>query len=245
MASMPTVARSPVVDSGIEMKPGRHPFPSAVTAAAAGRTSVPNSVPYPRPMGAEHTSLAVVRDWGESIEFGDDYLRGHCSRVAEQADALAGSLGIDARTRATIVAGAYLHAVGRLRLPRAIHHKPGLLTPVERATVQRIPIWGTEILAKSALPWDVKPIVRWLNERVDGTGYPDRLRGDEIPLAVQIVGIANVFVALTSPRAHRPAMPAAQAVRRLALLRTSWSGELLLTYLAQLQANYAGSLCLV
>jgi HD-GYP domain-containing protein (c-di-GMP phosphodiesterase class II) len=234
-----------VIDSGIEMKPGRHPFSPRVNVAAASRASVSSNVPYTRPMGVEHTSLTVVRDWGESIEFGDDYLRGHCSRVAEHADGLAESLGIDPRTRATILAGAYLHLVGRLRLPRAIQTKAGLLTPVERATVQRIPVWGAEILANSALPWDVRPIVRWHNERIDGTGYPDRLHGDQIPLAAQIVGIANVFVALTSARAHRPAMPAAQAVRRLAQFRTCWSDELFHAYIAQLQEIYAGSLCLV
>lgn len=196
-------------------------------------------------MGAEHTSLAVVRDWGESIEFSDEYLRGHCSRVAEHADVLAASLGIDARSRATILAGAYLHAVGRLRLPRSIQIKPGLLTPSEWESVRQIPVWGTEILAKSALPWDVKPIVRWHNERMDGTGYPDGLRGSEIPILAQIVGMANVFVALTSPRAHRLALPAALAVRRLALFRTRWSGDLLHAYIAQLQEIYTGSLFLV
>ena len=212
---------------------------------ASSRAAASDRVPYPRPMGAEHTSLTVVRDWGESIEFGDDYLRGHCSRVAEHADALAECLGIDPRSRATILAGAYLHLVGRLRLPRTIQNKAGVLTPGERATVQRIPVWGAEILAKSALPWDVRPIVRWHNERIDGSGYPDRLRGDEIPLQAQIVGMANVFVALTSPRAHRPAMSAPQAVRRLAQLRACWSGELFDAYIAQLQEIYAGSLCLV
>jgi putative two-component system response regulator len=227
------------------MSVDRHSFHSRADSAAAFRAPASNSVPYTRPMGAEHTSLTVVRDWGESIEFGDDYLRGHCSRVAEHADALAECLGIDPRTRATILAGAYLHLVGRLRLPRAIQNKAGLLTPGERATVQRIPLWGAEILAKSALPWDVRPIVRWHNERIDGTGYPDRLQGDEIPLPAQIVGMANVFVALTSPRAHRPAIPAAQAVRRLAQFRTCWSSELLNAYIAQLQEIYAGSLCLV
>ena len=227
------------------MKLDCHPFNSVGLTTATSRAAASDRVPYARPMGAEHTSLTVVRDWGESIEFGDDYLRGHCSRVADHADALAESLGIDPRTRATILAGAYLHLVGRLRLPHAIQNKPGLLTPGERAIVERIPVWGTEILAKSALPWDVRPIVRWHNERIDGTGYPDRLHGDDIPLPAQIVGMANVFVALTSPRAHRPAISAARAVRRLAQFRTCWSGELLHAYIAQLQEIYAGSLCLV
>lgn len=211
------------------------------TPPSGSRTSVPHF----GSMSAERTSLNVVRDWGQSIEFGEDCFRGHCSRVAQHAAALAASLEIDPRSRTTILAGAYLHAVGRLRLPRVIQSKSGLLTPSEWATVQQIPVWGTEILAKSALPWDVTPIVRWYNERVDGTGYPDGLRGDEFPLSAQIVGIANVFVAMTSPRAHRPAIPPALAVRQLAQFKDRWSAELLRAYLAHLQSIYRGSLCLV
>src|ERR1035437_5970000 len=74
------------------MKLDCHPFNSVGLTTATSRAAASDRVPYARPMGAEHTSLTVVRDWGESIEFGDDYLRGHCSRVADHADALAGSL---------------------------------------------------------------------------------------------------------------------------------------------------------
>jgi HD-GYP domain-containing protein (c-di-GMP phosphodiesterase class II) len=191
---------------------------------------------------AERTYLNVVREWGQSVEFGDEYLRGHCSRVAEHAVALAMSLGTDAQTQTTILAGAYLHGVGRLRVPRTIHQKPGMLTPSERAVVQESPLWGAEILSKVSLPWNVTPIVRWHNERVDGTGYPDGLRGEEIPLSAQIVGITNVFDALISPRAQRKALRPGQAVRELANLQGWWSEEVLQTYLGQLQTSYWGSL---
>ena len=193
---------------------------------------------------AERTYINVVREWGQSIEFGDEYLRGHCSRVAEQATTLAAALKTDSLTRSTIMAAAYLHGVGRLRLPRTIQTKPGILTPGERAIVEQIPVWGADILSNLVLPWDVAPVVRWHNERIDGTGYPDGLHGDAVPLAAQIVGIANVFDAMTSRRAYRPALSPGQAIRELAQSRNRWSAHVLQAYLTQLRATYAGSLSL-
>ena len=193
---------------------------------------------------AERNAFDIVREWGQSIEFADEYFRGHGVRVAEHAAALAAALRVDKRTRMTIVAGAYLHGVGRMRVPHAVLNKPGALTLHERSTVQQIPVWGTEIIANVELPWDVAPVVRWHNERADGTGYPDALRGDEIPLPAQIVGIANVFDALISPRAHRAALKPAQAIRALVRSRSSWSAALFDAYLNQLKARYPGSLSL-
>ncbi len=193
---------------------------------------------------AERNAFDIVREWGQSIEFADEFFRGHGVRVAEHAAALAAVLRVDTRTRMTIVAGAYLHGVGRMRVPHSVRNKPATLTLHERSTVQQIPVWGTEIVAKVELPWDVAPIVRWHNERADGTGYPDALRGDEIPLSAQIVGITNVFDALISPRAHRAALKPAQAIRALARSRNSWSAELVDAYLHQLRSRYPGSLSL-
>ncbi len=193
---------------------------------------------------AERNAFDIVREWGQSTEFADEYFRGHGVRVAEHAAALASALRVDGRTRMTIVAGAYLHGLGRMRVPHAVRNKPATLTLHERSTVQQIPVWGMEIVAKVELPWDVTPIIRWHNERADGTGYPDALRGDEIPLSAQIVGITNVFDALISPRAHRAALKPAQAIRALARSRKSWSAELFDAYLQQLKARYPGSLSL-
>lgn len=193
---------------------------------------------------AERTYLNVVREWGQSIEFGDEYRRGHCARVAEHAGNLAAALTNDAKMRTTILAGSYLFGVGRLRVPRTIQTKAGALTPNERATIEQIPVWGTEIVSKINLPWDVTPIVRWHTERCDGTGYPDGLRGDAIPLPAQVVGITNVFVAMTSPRAHRPAQRPGQAIREISQMKGRWSEDVLRTYLGQLRAIYPGPLSL-
>jgi HD-GYP domain-containing protein (c-di-GMP phosphodiesterase class II) len=222
---------------------GRQPlrFPAAPPERIRGRCGAAALVAADATI-AERTFLDIARIWGQSTEPADVFFQGHCTRVAEHAAELATALRMDARTRMTVVAGAYLHGVGRTRVPRAVHNKPVPLTPEERLTVEQIPVWGTEILAKANIPWDVAPIVRWHNERADGTGYPDALRGDEIPLAAQIVGIANVFDALTSPRPHRPALTPPQAVRAVSRSAESWSPELFHTYLHQLQARYPGSL---
>src|SRR5260370_30424510 len=100
------------------------------------------------------------------------------------------------------------------------------------------PIWGLELLASVACPWDLKPIIRWHHERYDGTGYPDRLRGDEIPLAAQIVGIVDVYDALTTARAYRPALPPAAALAEISAHRGWWSKRVFEAFFSVTQAGH-------
>jgi putative nucleotidyltransferase with HDIG domain len=171
----------------------------------------------------ENTYLAVVRDWGQSIESADSYTHGHCERVAENAVAVAIALGLDDHEQKTIRLGAYLHDVGKVKVPHEILNKPGALSPEEFEVIQMHPVWGIELLANVEFPWDIKPIIRWHHEKHSGAGYPDRLRGDEIPLSAQIVGIVDVYDALTTTRAYRPAMTAEAAVGIMTKMRDSWS----------------------
>ncbi|HEX9611607.1 MAG TPA: HD domain-containing phosphohydrolase, partial [Gemmatimonadales bacterium] len=171
----------------------------------------------------EGTYLAVVRDWGQSIESSDRYTFGHCERVAQNAVAMARLLGLDDEAETTILLGAYLHDVGKVRVPHEILSKRGPLTREEREVVQLHPIWGIELLANLEFPWDLKPIIRWHHERYDGTGYPDRLKGDHIPLAAQIVGILDVYDELTTAGPNQPALPVDQAVEWLTARRAWWS----------------------
>ncbi len=170
----------------------------------------------------EGTYLAVVREWGQSIESSDGYTFGHCERVARNAVAVARALGLDEQEETTILLGAYLHDVGKVRIPHEILHKPASLTDEERAVVQMHPVWGIELLANVDFPWDLKPIIRWHHERYDGSGYPDQLKGDEIPLSAQVVGILDVYDALTNPRAYAPPLPAAQALEAMTDCRGWW-----------------------
>src|SRR6266568_4986037 len=171
----------------------------------------------------EGTYLALVRAWGQSIESSDSYTFGHCERVAQHAVAMARALGLAEEDETTVLLGAYLHDVGKVRVPHEILRKPGPLTHEERELVEMHPIWGIELLANVEFPWDLKPIIRWHHERYDGSGYPDRLKGDEIPLAAQIVGILDVWDALTTARAHQPALPPAQALAEMTRCQGWWS----------------------
>jgi putative nucleotidyltransferase with HDIG domain len=163
----------------------------------------------------EETYLAIVRDWGQSIESADSYTFGHCERVAAYALEVARALGFDDVAQTTVRLGAYLHDLGKVRVPHEILNKPGALTREEFEVMQMHPVWGIELLATVEFPWDLKPIIRWHHEKYDGSGYPDRLRGDEIPVAAQVICIVDVYDALTTTRSYRGALSAEEALRRM------------------------------
>jgi putative nucleotidyltransferase with HDIG domain len=170
----------------------------------------------------EETYFAVVRDWGQSIESSDSYTFGHCERVAGYALALGRELGLDEEQLTTIRIGAYLHDLGKVRVPHEILNKPSALTPEEFRVIQMHPLWGLELLATVEFPWDIKPIIRWHHEKYDGSGYPDRLRGNEIPVNAQIICIVDVFDALTTSRSYRAAMSHTDALANIRQCRSWW-----------------------
>ena len=171
----------------------------------------------------EATYMTVVRDWGRSIESADTDTFGHCERVAGLAVKVARALGLDEGIRTSIRLGAYLHDVGKVRVPPEILTKPGPLTRDEMAVVEMHPMWGVELLAGIDFPWDLKPVIRWHHERYDGSGYPDHLRGDEIPVSAQIVGIVDMYDALTTNRPYRPALSHEAALAQIERSRAGWS----------------------
>jgi putative nucleotidyltransferase with HDIG domain len=175
----------------------------------------------------EATYLAVVREWGRSIELKDSETYGHSERVAQHAVALARRLGLSEHDETTILLGAYLHDLGKLRVPEEILAKPGALTGEERGVVRMHPLWGVELLADVEFPWDLKPIIRWHHERCDGSGYPDGLRGGQIPLAAQIVGIVEAYDALITPTSWQPALPVDLALACLGACRSWWAPPVL------------------
>jgi putative nucleotidyltransferase with HDIG domain len=171
----------------------------------------------------EGTYRAVVREWGRSIESAHSSTFTHCERVARSAVAVARALGLDDQAETAILLGAYLHDVGKVRVPHELLHKSDPLTTAEMAIVQMHPVWGVELLAGIEFPWDLKPIVRWHHEHCDGSGYPDRLQGDEIPLAAQIVGIVDTYDLLTAGRPNERSCSPAEAMARMMASRRWWS----------------------
>jgi putative nucleotidyltransferase with HDIG domain len=170
----------------------------------------------------EGTYFQVVREWGQSIESADSYTHGHCGRVAEYAVRVAGALGLDEGELTRIRLGAYLHDVGKVRVAPEIINKKGPLTPQEFEVIKNHPVWGLELLAAIEFPWDIKPIIRSHHEKYDGTGYPDGLRGNEIPVAAQIIGIVDMYDAMTTTRSYRPAMEPKVALEQMRVSREWW-----------------------
>ena len=184
----------------------------------------------------EATFLAVVREWGQSIESSDSYTFGHCERVATYAAAVARGLGLDDAQVTTVRLGAYLHDVGKIRVPHEILNKPGRLTDDEFDVIKLHPVWGIDLLEGVEFPWDIKPIIRWHHEKYDGTGYPDRLRGDEIPLHAMIIGIVDVYDALTTTRSYRPAMSQETALAQMEQCRGWWRPDVYAAFRLALHA---------
>lgn len=160
----------------------------------------------------EETYLRVVQAWGESIESKDRYTAGHCQRVADYATMLAAAIGFQGRDLTWLRMGAFLHDVGKMAVPPEVLNKPGALTAEEWELMRQHPVVGDEIVAEMKFPWDIRPIVRNHHERWDGGGYPDGLRGEEIPLTARILCVADVFDALTTARSYRPAMGREEAL---------------------------------
>jgi putative nucleotidyltransferase with HDIG domain len=180
----------------------------------------------------EGTFLKVVADWGQSIESTDRYTYGHCSRVAEYGLKVARALELGEEEQTTLRLGAYLHDLGKVRVPHEILNKPGRLSEEEFEVVKMHPVWGLELLAAVEFPWDIKPIIRWHHERYDGTGYPDRLKGDEIPLNAQIICIADVYDALTTTRSYRAAMTREEALPIMEESRHWWREDVYRAFLS-------------
>jgi HD-GYP domain-containing protein (c-di-GMP phosphodiesterase class II) len=109
-----------------------------------------------------------------------------------------------------------------MKVPHEVLNKPGRLDPGEFALMQQHTIYGVELLAGIEFPWDIRPIIRWHHERADGKGYPDGLVGEEIPLHAQVIGIVDVWDALTTDRPYRPAMPFDDAIAQMEACRGHW-----------------------
>ncbi|MBI4839573.1 MAG: response regulator [candidate division NC10 bacterium] len=162
----------------------------------------------------EHAE-AVLCTLGRSIEGRDPYTQGHCERLTDYAVALGQLLGLPEEDLSALQRGAYLHDLGKVAVPDAILLKTGSLTPEERGVMQRHAVIGEEICRPLRSLQAVWPIIRHHHERQDGSGYPDGLRGETIPLTARIIQVVDVFDALTTDRPYRRALPRVTALETL------------------------------
>ena len=158
---------------------------------------------------------SVILSLGLTIEARDPYTAGHCHRLAGYPLALGKRLGLADDQLVTLNRAAYLHDVGKIGIPDAILLKADRLTDAEYASMQQHTVIGDKLCSELRLLEDVRPIVRHHHERADGSGYPDGLKGDEIPLLARIVSVLDAFDALTTPRPYKPALSNERAIDEL------------------------------
>lgn len=150
-------------------------------------------------------SHAAFKDIAGLIAYRDKYTGEHSDEVEELAVKLAQIIGLSDDEVETIRASAAIHDIGKIAIPDSILNKPGPLDEQEWATMKQHPIIGSEIIKDLEIYRDVVPIVRHEHEHWDGSGYPDGLEGEQIPLGARIVAVADVYSALTTERSYRPA----------------------------------------
>lgn len=154
----------------------------------------------------ERSMHKTVQAIANTVEMRDPYTAGHQRRVAQLAVAIAKELGVEAaRMRGLHLAG-IVHDIGKIQIPTEILSKPGRLSDVEFRFIQLHAQAGFEILKDVEFPWPIADIVRQHHERINGTGYPQGLKGDEILLEARILSVADVVEAMASHRPYRPGL---------------------------------------
>ena len=157
-----------------------------------------------RPAEREDSSRLVIEALARAMTARDGYTYQHAQRVQRYAEALADQACIrDRRMLEAISAAALLHDIGKLGIPDRLLHEPGPLTADEYDQVKQHAIIGADILSAMAFPGPLALIVRHHHENWDGTGYPDGLRGEAIPIGARVLAIVDCYDALTSDRPYR------------------------------------------
>lgn len=161
------------------------------------------------------TILSSLQEFADFLDAKDPFSAGHSRRTAEIAVRLAERMRIDPDVIEEIRAGALLLDIGKVAVPDAILQKSSSLTPDEFEKIQIHPLASYEICRKLRMPESVLLIVRSHHERLDGSGYPDGLRGGEIPVPIRIVAVADAYDAMRCARPHRLGMSAEEALQQL------------------------------
>jgi putative two-component system response regulator len=172
---------------------------------------------------------AVLFSLALSIEAKDPYTEGHCDRLSKYSVALGEKLGLSENLRVALRRGGLVHDIGKLAVPESILLKPGPLTPEERKIMEKHTIDGERICAPLRSFRHVLPIIRHHHEKWDGSGYPDGLKGEKIPLTARILQVTDIYDALTTDRPYRKALPSekAFAIMREEVKRGWWDAVIL------------------
>jgi HD-GYP domain-containing protein (c-di-GMP phosphodiesterase class II) len=170
-----------------------------------------------RKAGEENKALflGTIRALSAAVEEKDPYTRGHSDRVTKYSVIIARALGLDERTVETISISGLLHDVGKIGIDDKILKKPGFLTPEEFEIMKQHPVKGFNIMKTIEQMRNVLPGLRSHHEQWDGNGYPDRLKGEEIPMIARLIAVADTLDAMTTNRPYQEALTFEFAVEKI------------------------------
>jgi putative two-component system response regulator len=183
------------------------------------------------------TADSVLCTLGLIVEGRDPYTEGHCERLATHAVELGRHLGMDEDALVALRRGGFLHDLGKIAVPDEILKKGANLTPAEWAIMKLHPITGENICKPLHSLHLVLPIIRHHHEHTDGSGYPDGLRGSEIPILPRVLQVVDVYDALTTARPYKPALTHEQSAQTMRdeARRGLWDEGLVADYFSMLE----------
>ena len=164
-----------------------------------------NALRVKRATDSLEEATSVITSLANAVEGRDAYTRGHVERVSAYSVELGKRVECSPDELSALRMGGIVHDIGKVAVPDHILNKPGKLSDEEMAIVKRHPLVGFSILRPLRTFQTIRPIVRWHHERPNGTGYPDGLHGDDLPLLPRIVAVADFFDAISTDRPYRPA----------------------------------------
>jgi cyclic di-GMP phosphodiesterase len=170
----------------------------------------------------------VLFSLATSIEVKDPYTEGHCERLSEYSVTLGRQIGLSDELQVALRRAGIVHDIGKVAVPEHILLKPGPLTEDEWKIMKQHPAVGERICRPLKTFRHVLPIIRHHHEKLDGSGYPDGLRGDEIPITARVLQTVDIYDALTTDRPYRKALPPQEAISRIRKEVESgwWDGSL-------------------
>jgi putative two-component system response regulator len=201
-----------------------------------------NTIRVKHAMDSMENASVMILSLARAIEGKDAYTCGHVERVGAYSCEIGRTIGLGEAELQTLRTGGIVHDIGKVGIPDQVLNKPGKLTDAEFNIIKRHPLIGYDILKPMRTFADVLPIVRWHHEKLNGKGYPDGLKGDEIPMIARIAAVADWFDALNTDRPYRKAFPLPESLR--IMRQGADRGELdstLVTALANLMTGEMGA----
>jgi len=163
--------------------------------------------------------INTIKALAAAVEARDAYTMGHSEKVTKYALDIAHVMKITKENKVMLSYCGRLHDIGKIAISDSILSKKDILTKEERKEIEKHPIKGVEILSKLKFLENSVPIIKYHHERYDGKGYPEGIKGGEIPLLSRIIGCADAFDAMTSDRAYRSKMSLEKALKELKINR--------------------------